>query len=488
MWTLRPNSISMSEPEREQILDAADAASRLAVHRRIEPPERTSMLPRNHPLRFALNDEVHARPPERLAAPARVSYLALLADTAQRQEAWEKLGALAESHKVLPLDAGADHYSADMGAFRLKAERHTEFVRFKFIVPGLGSGGETQPFAEPAISAVPAEWIAVLPGELMVATHVAIMPSITQPPDLATLAADGMFGRDGLMGAAVAGGAGSAYTDLRIREDGFGRLLILDRGMTPGQIGRALQRLLEMDTYRMLALLAFPVALTLIPALTAIEQELASITAALVSAGERDEPALLERLTGLAAQIESRQSETQFRFAAAASYDDLVQRRIQELREERIQGLQTFREFTERRLAPAMNTCRSVTARQEALSVRVAQATELLSTRVNLSSERQSQALLASMNHRAQLQIRLQQTVEGLSVAAITYYVVGLVGHASEGLEALGVQIKPALAMGAAIPVVAILAALGLRQIRRRVTKTADAGRAATDHSLGPGQ
>ncbi len=118
-------------------------------------------------------------------------------------------------------------------------------------------------------------------------------------------------------------------------------------------------------------------------------------------------------MTRLAAQIESRQSETLFRFSAAASYYDLVQRRISEQREERIEGLQTFREFTERRLAPAMNTCRSVTGRLEALSVRVAQATRLLSTRVDLSSERQSQALLVSMNRRAQLQLRLQETVKG---------------------------------------------------------------------------
>jgi uncharacterized membrane-anchored protein len=272
----------------------------------------------------------------------------------------------------------------------------------------------------------------------------------------------------------VAGGAGSAFTDLRIHEDGFGRLLILDRGMTAGQRGRALQRLLEMDTYRMLALLAFPVARSLIPTLTEVEQELASITAALVNAVEEDEPALLERLTRLAAQIESRQSETLFRFSAAVSYYDLVQRRIVELREERIQGLQTFREFTERRLAPAMNTCRSVTGRLEALSVRVAQATRLLSTRVELSSERQSQALLASMNRRAQLQLRLQETVEGFSIAAITYYTVGLVGHAAEGLEALGLRVRPAIAMGVAIPIAALLAFFGLRLIRDRVSRIGD--------------
>ena len=463
----------MPTREPDQITDATDAATGLLITQGEERADRAVLLPRNHPQRFALNNEVHARPPERLVAPTRVSYLALLADPPQRQEAWKALDALANRYGAAFPDPATDHYSADLGPFRLKAERHTEFVRFKFILSGLGQGGEADPFAEPAISAVPAEWLAALPGELMVATHAAIIPCSVLPPNPAAFARD-LFAPDGLIGASIAGGAGSAFTDLRIRDDGFGRLLVVDRSMTPGQNGRALQRLLEMDTYRMMALLAFPVARMLIPVLTTIEQELASIATALVRAAEQDEPALLERLTRLAAEIESRQSETLFRFAAAASYYDLVQRRIEELREERIEGLQTFREFTERRLAPAMTTCASVTARQEALSVRVAQATELLSTRVDLSSERQSHALLASMNRRAQLQIRLQETVEGLSIAAVTYYVVGLVGHAAEALEAVGLQVRPAIAMGAAIPVVALLVALGIRQIRRRVTRATD--------------
>ncbi len=451
----------------------ANLEEKMAIGGVDEPPAQLLALPADHPLRFELNNEIHARPPERIEAPMRVSYLALLADQAKRQEAWEKLAVLSRDHGVPPPGSDSAHFSATLGALRLRAERHSEFFRVQFSLPGFGRSGEADPFAEPAIAAVPAEWVAALPGELIVATHVAIIPSAASPSDPAAFA-HGLFARDELLGASVAGGAGSAFTDLRIREDGFGRLLMLDRGMTPGQTGRALQRLLEMDTYRMLALLALPVARKLIPGLTANERELAGVTAALVTAGEPDEPALLERLTTLAAQVESRRSETLFRFGAAASYYDLVQRRIEELREGRIEGLQTFHEFTERRLAPAMNTCRSVVARQEALSVRVAQATELLSTRVDLSSERQSHALLASMNRRAQLQLRLQQTVEGLSVAAITYYIVGLVGHAAEALDALGVTIRPAIAMGVAIPIVALLVWLGLHRLRRRVTRGVD--------------
>src|SRR5262249_45419648 len=246
------------------------------------------------------------------------------------------------------------------------------------------------------------------------------------------------------------------------------------RATTPWQAGRLMQRLLEIDTYRVMALLALPVARAATPLLAAAEKELALITAALVTADEANEPGLLDRLTRLEAETEARLAETRYRFSAAAAYHELVQRRIEELREQRIQGLQTFREFTERRLAPAMATCRSVAARQESLSQRVSRATRLLSTRVDLTRERQNQALLASMDRRARLQLRLQSTVEGLSVAAVTYYVVGLIGHVADALRDTGMHLNPDLVMGGAIPVVAVAAAFGLHRIRGSVTRPHD--------------
>jgi uncharacterized membrane-anchored protein len=242
--------------------------------------------------------------------------------------------------------------------------------------------------------------------------------------------------------------------------------------MTPTQAGRVLQRLFEIETYRILALLAFPLAKELAPFLAAREHDLSEIANALTGvAGEADEAALHERLTRLAAEIESREASNLFRFGAAAAYYDLVRRRIRELRETRIEGLQTFEEFTERRLAPAVATCAAVAGRQEALAERVARVTQLLSTRVEITRERQAFAVLASMNRRAQMQLRLQQTVEGLSVAAITYYVVGLVGYAAKAAKSVGVAVDPDIAMGVAVPVVAALVALGLRRFRLAIAR-----------------
>ncbi len=432
-------------------------------------------MPPDHPLRLRLNDEVHARPPERIVAPARVSFLALVADGEERRRAWEAIAARAKTRGAPPPDSAFDHYSADFGGYRLKAERHTEFFRVKIIVPGYGRGGAAAPFAETAIESAGASWVGDLPGQTISAIHAVVATAESWPLPLDLPSAE-LSSRDAVIGALISGGAGAAFTDLRIRDDGFGRLLLFDHGMTAGQIGRSLQRLVEMDTYRMLALIAFPIARARMGELSEIERELSSVTSALVSAAEKDEPALLERLTSLAARVESLHSASQFRFAAAASYYELVERRIGELREQRIQGLLTFREFMERRLAPAMRTCRTVVERQDSLSQRIARVTELLSTRVELSSQRQSHALLDSMNRRAQLQLRLQETVEGLSVAAITYYIVSLVGKAAEGLDAEGMRINPSLAMGVAIPLVAALVALGVWRIRRSVAKAFDKG------------
>ena len=256
-----------------------------------------------------------------------------------------------------------------------------------------------------------------------------------------------------------------------MRADGFGRLLVQNLQLTKRQAGRTVQRLVEIDTYRMLALLALPAARELLPFLDECERELVSVTTAMVDAGVANEPALLDRLMKLEAAIESEDSKSHFRFSAAAAYYGLVQRRIAELREQRIEGLQTFEEFVERRLAPAMSTCEGVSTRLKALSARVASVTQLLSTKVNIALEQQNQAVLASMNRRAKLQLRLQETVEGLSVAAITYYFASLVGYIAKAAKAAGVHLDTDLTIGISIPVIAVAVAFGVHRLRSPVSK-----------------
>ena len=429
------------------------------------------LLPANHPQRFDLNHELHARPFAELRPPAAASYLALLAGDATRQLEQECLAELCARYgRPLPAIAG-NHYSADLGPFQIKWERHTEFTSYTFL--GEASPTLSSAFASPVIDLVPQEWLAVLPGTVIAAAHVALLPAAAGPTPSDEIAA--FFGGNAVVGARIGEGAGAVYTDFRIHGDGFSRFLVFDVHLTSRQAGRMLQRVLEVETYVMQALLTFPLARGLLPELAASDRRLAEITTRMAEAVPADEPALLDQLTRLAAEIEHSVSASHYRFGAARAYYALVENRIAELREMRIEGVQTFREFTERRLAPAMNTCESVARLQSALSERIDRASQLLRTRVEVTREQQNQALLASMDRRARLQLRLQQTVEGLSVAAVTYYTVGLIGYLAKAGKALGVALNPDLVMAAAVPLVALLAALGVRHIRRTVAR--DSGR-----------
>ena len=187
-------------------------------------------LPPDHPLRIELNDEAHARPSEALQAPLRLTFLALYSDPSQRDREWLHVCELARrfGHEPPPR---ASHYSADFRSFRLKWERHSEFTRYKFIV----AGPCMDPFDPPALQAVPPDWLAGLPGEVVVATHAALLTVDAETPDYEALATR-HFGGNVLVGAGIAAGAGLALTDFRIR-DGFSRLLLLDRSMTRRQAG-----------------------------------------------------------------------------------------------------------------------------------------------------------------------------------------------------------------------------------------------------------
>jgi uncharacterized membrane-anchored protein len=412
--------------------------------------------------RRKLADEVHARPYVELHTPERASYLAVAVEADQREAERAHVARLCREAGVAAPEPSAVQFGADCGAYRVKWERHGEFSSYTVFV----RGRSPQPYSEPAFLSLPPGWIGAIPGRTLVAAHAKLIPAGSAPADGALLAA--CFGTGIAVGAEIGDGAGEAYTDFRIDEAGFTRFLVLDRALTRRQAGRVIQRLFEIEAYRVLALLALPEARRVLAEATAVERELRALTDAM-AAGGKDDEALLGALTGLAARVESTIAATQFRFGASQAYYRLVRARITELRERRVPGTQTVGEFMERRLAPAMATCETAARRVQELSERVARASGLLSTRVSIARERQNQALLASMDRRAAMQLRLQQAVEGLSVAAITYYVVALVHTAAKALQAAGKPVQPELAAGLAIPVVALAMLAGLSWLRRRI-------------------
>lgn len=428
---------------------------------------------RDHPLRQQLTDELHARPFATVTAPARVSHLALYTADTSGGDGLQQIEALCAHFNVAAPERGTNHLMIDFGAFRLKWERHGEFSSYSIFAEAVADG---LPFAQPALSQVPEDWLASLPGERLVGLHAEVMAPQESLPD--SDAMKSLFGNDNIAGAIMTGGAAAAWTDFVIQQDGFTRLLIQDRHLRPRQAGRLLQRLFEIETYRMMALLALPLARQVTPDLNTTRDRLVAITAEMtqISALE-DEQRQLDELTELSQNVERIAATAAYRFSAARAYYALVERRIDELREERIEGTQTIREFMERRLSPAMRTCVSTDERIDRISRRLTRASQLLRTRVDIQLESQNRDLLSAMNRRAQLQLRLQETVEGLSVAAISYYLVSLINYALKAAKAAGAAIDVALLTGLAIVPVAALVWFGARRVRHLVTRgQSDAG------------
>lgn len=261
-------------------------------------------------------------------------------------------------------------------------------------------------------------------------------------------------------------GKAEIVTDFRQDADGLTRILILDRGLSPIRLGALAQRLLEIETYRTLALLSIPLTRSRGPLLRDIEKRLAAITEQMRTSARRDSEALLSQLTDLSAELEADTASSLYRFGASRAYYEIVEERLGALGETFIPGCYRWRNFLHRRIAPAMRTCRSIEERQASLSDKLARATSLLRSWIDVQLERQNSELLASMNNRAKLQLRLQQTVEGLSVAAISYYVIGLLAYLIKGIPGLYDIVTPERAIAAFVPVVVLVIWWAVRQIR----------------------
>jgi len=428
----------------------------------------------NHFLRIPLAAEVHSRPSLRLNGPETLTHLAVYARDDQVDHLsfqHELLAALCLHFGVSGPNLDAKYFFYDFGAFRLQWEAHTEFATYTFAEKREQDAALENAFNQVALRFVPEKWLHSLNGTVMSATHVVLQNSDATLAEMRQL-----FGGNLLVGTDSQNFA-RVWTDFAIAPDGFGRVVVEDLGMQYQQAGRLVQRVLEIETYRMMALLGLPHAQQAAPVLSAIETELARLSVGMSDRAQSgapdspdDESALLHEITALAARMEKLALENSYRFAASKAYYRLVLARIEELRETRIAGVPTIREFMDRRLAPAMNTCESMVRRQEALAERIGRTNDLLRTRVGIVQEQQNRRILESLNTRAAQQLRLQQAVEGLSVVAISYYSIGLVSYAGKALKAAGLPVNPDVATGIMIPVLIGAVWLGLRRMHHKVT------------------
>lgn len=414
------------------------------------------LLPPSDPLRELLHNEVHARPPARIRLPALVTYVALFNEGVTREQECEHLRRLPGQEALTVDHLKASFLRLRLPGYTLKWERHTEFTRYSIVQPlpdGVGLGSSNPDLLTPL--ATPPGWLAGLPGRTIAAIHLVMLEDAIDEPQAALAQARHWLG-DHTVVASLMGNQGHsmAVTDFWLRPDGFERLLVIaPPGTTETRAGRIAARLLELETYRLMALRGLPASKALGPLLAHSEAALADITAQLENKSNTDQ-ALLDTLIGLAAGVERATAEHSYRFSATRAYDTLVRERTSELREQPIPGTRTLGEFMQRRMSPAMATVQSTAQRLASLSDRVTRTSALLRTRVDIATEEQNQQLLAKLTKGQELQLRLQSTVEGLSIAAISYYVISLILYVGKAGKEAGLPIKPELLAGAMIPLV----------------------------------
>ncbi|WP_413718110.1 DUF3422 family protein [Silicimonas sp. MF1-12-2] len=419
----------------------------------------------DHPLRYALANELHARPFPTLNPPCRAAFLAIKQPT----NAGNRDRELDRAHLITLLDRygaqhpqpGATHYFGQIGKHQLKWECHTEFVTYTIF----GDGVAETPFDASTFNMFPEDWLSDAPGVRI--TSALIRVEKFESEEAVSEKVDRWFVSDSLAVSKVLDDSGIMAGDFRIDEGGHMRFALFVRPKVgPQRVGRVVQRLCEIETYKTMSMLGFSRARELGPQIGAIDRELTELISNMSGDSSRPEETLAS-LLDVSSRLEDILAKSSFRFGATGAYETLVNQRISVLREERFFGRQTFAEFMTRRFDPAMRTVKATEGQLRSMAERGGRAADLLRTRVDVDRSAQNQALLESMDKRADLQLRLQRTVEGLSVVAISYYAVNLATYLAYPLtDPLGVS------KGVATAVLTPIVILGVWFMVRKIRKS----------------
>ncbi|CAD0183544.1 hypothetical protein RUESEDTHA_00414 [Ruegeria sp. THAF57] len=419
----------------------------------------------DHPLRYALANELHARPFPVASTPCTVVFLAIKKTTEavgrDRHEDMVHLINLLDRHGAPHPQPEATHYAGQIGRHWLKWEQHTEFVTYTAITQNVSD----RAFNPADFEVFPQDWLMASPGQRVTS---AMMRVVDLESDAAAKdALADWFEPESLAVARVLDDAAICASDFRIDPAGHMRFaLFVNQGTGRRRTGRIIQRLCEIETYKAMSMLGFARVKQLTPRIGELDAQLTNLMGQMTdNSAHPDE--LLPDLLATSIELETLSARCSFRFGATGAYEAIVNQRIEVLREQRFEGRQSFADFMMRRYDPAIRTVKSTERRLQALSDRAIRAGELLRTRVDVERSAQNQALLESMDRRADLALRLQHTVEGLSVVAISYYAVSLVSYLLYPLTKAGIS-KGMLTAIVTIPVVLIVW-FAIRQIRRRL-------------------
>jgi uncharacterized membrane-anchored protein len=422
----------------------------------------------DHPLRYKLANELHARPFPSMRAPCAAAYVAFkqseMAANRDRDADVQHLFTLLDRHGAPHPQPGATHYYGQIGKHWLKWEQHTEFVTYTIFSDAV----EERPFDPRAFDPFPLDWLEEAPGQRITS----ILLRVEERPAAEEVRAKlhDWFVPESLAVSAVLDDAAVVAGDFRIDQNGHMRFAVFaSDSVGQRRVGRIVQRLCEIETYKSMSMLGFARVRAMGAQLGALDTRLTELVEAMSAAGSKAEETL-KALLAISAELETLSAQSSFRFGATWAYEAIVDQRIEALREDRYEGRQTFGEFMMRRYQPAMRTVKSAQERLDVMSSRGVRAANLLRTRVDVERSAQNQSLLESMDKRSDLQLRLQRTVEGLSVVAISYYAVSLAGYLLYPLEEPTGLSKGFLTALITVPVVLLVWAM-VRQLRRSVEK-----------------
>ena len=422
----------------------------------------------DHPLRYALVNELHARPFPSLLVPSTAVYVAVKEphEAANRDRAKDTahLLALLDRHGSAHPQPGATHFSGPIGKHELKWESHTEFVTYSAFT----KGNSARAFDPAEAEVFPDGWLEAAPGKRLCSVLVRVEPMPASEDEvLAKL--EEWFVAESLACSRVVDGAAIIAGDFRIDPAGHMRFAVFVRpGTGERRVGRIVQRLCEIETYRAMSMLGLIRSRDLSTRLNTLDPRLSELVTGLDRGAGRPEEAL-HNLLEISAELEKLAVKFSFRFGATGAYEAIVTQRIDVLREERLGGRQTFGEFMMRRYDPAMRTVKSSEGRLRSMAERAERAAELLRTRVDVERSAQNQQLLESMDHRADLQLRLQRTVEGLSTVAISYYAVNLAGYAAYPVTEKILGFSHGMTLALLTPLVLLGVWLMVRRIRKHL-------------------
>lgn len=402
-----------------------------------------------HPLRQELHDELHARPSLYFEGESDVWHIAIVGEDAAPPipETLLGLAGLATTQK-------GKHGFGDYGGGRLKWELHTEFLTLTFVI-------KPQKFLDGALPDAVHQLCELVEGKIIAAVLVRVRDKAHA--DISK------YSETEVVGSVIGGGDAEVYSNFRLNTHGFVEFLLINRELNAYRSGRMVRRLLEIETYRMMAMLAMPMARATVARLAEFERRLSRLVDHMRSTAKVDK-ALLSEATQLSSDVLNFSALARARFGATKAYAEIVASRLAELREERAEKRQRIGTFIDRRFLPAVRSFQAAERRLSELAESVSLAGDLLRTSVQVQLEDQNASLLNSMAERTRVQVHIQQAVEGFSVIAITYYTIGLLKIGLESFQNGGQDLKGLkLGLAIAIPLVSAAVWWTVRRVRKRI-------------------